>query len=969
MSEFVETLWREFAVETEEHLHLIEPILAGVGHDAVSATDVDQLFRSFHSLKGLARAMDLRGTENIAHQAENILGLVRDGRAPLDSDIAGLLLQAVDALSAGRDFAIANRADGPAPDALLSVLAKVFEKLGGPEGAGAGAGAPAAKPPADDDFGPDPELLGFYVEGMADNLPVLAALLSADLGDRRAEVADAIEVLAHGADMLELGPLAEAFAGLAAVLPDAGALDAAGRATATDLLGQIRDQAEILAEITGVDAGVAPLAAALTAPLEDDLPQSLDACLGTLDDLLADVDAGTPVHRNLDGLWAETERLGRDLDNVAAPLAASLLLLVSDVLRRAAREEVEVSPALLRSARDMLRAARERALGTDLDAAWCESRRQHLREILAGKEEDHVRQAWKIIDALPIRPELKEILLPQQLEQIATALSEGAYLYAVTVFPNRDGEIGGRFVLWLQKDVRAVSNRTVFEDDESGFEFLFTSDREPRPIKEALDALDPAGRCVVEASYIGVDSEQRLLPDESRQAAAQVGQGDGAGAGSGAGGGNEAVLRVRASTVQSLINEVGEMITAMAALHGLVTSPQIDEALAGLLANAKRCDAETGTDIRRLVHALSDGRRAVSGVGIDLQGGLRRLQDTALELRVVPLDQLFNRLSRGIRDLAGQQGKQVRMVLEGREVRIDKTIVESLSDPMLHMARNSVDHGIEPPEDRVAAGKPERALVRISAIHRGSEVRIEVADDGRGLNAERIRATAIKRGIVSEADAAALSDADAARLIFRPGFSTVEQVTETSGRGVGMDVVLTAVQRLGGDIDIRTRAGQGTTFILRLPVSAALQTAVIVEAGGQSMAIPDRSVQEVLQATAADVREIGGRHCITLRGTPVAVFPLGGLLGRPGLWGDPSASARLPLVVVDSGGDRIALQVERLHGRRELYLKDLHPALGAIPGVGGASIQGDGTVMLVLDAEGLVRLARASHAGAGVAGT
>ena len=308
-------------------------------------------------------------------------------------------------------------------------------------------------------------------------------------------------------------------------------------------------------------------------------------------------------------------------------------------------------------------------------------------------------------------------------------------------------------------------------------------------------------------------------------------------------------------------------------------------------------------------------------------------------------------MSRTVRDLAQAQHKDVHLTVAARDVRVDKAIVEQLSAPLLHMIRNAIDHGIEPPAARIAAGKAPLAQLALRVVARGSEILIEIADDGRGLDPERIRQTAIARGVIGAAEASQMPDAEAIRLIFQPGFSTSEAITEWSGRGVGMDVALTTVSRLGGSIDIDSRCGLGTIFHIRLPVSASLLNAVLVSAAGHLLAVPERHIEEVLEIGAEAIHDIGGRHGLFIRGEFVRLRPLGALFGASDT--APPAGQSAPVLVLRTGMNRTAFLCDYLLRRQELYLKDLHPRLAAIPGISGATVLDDGRVVLVVEGDSL----------------
>jgi chemotaxis protein histidine kinase CheA len=252
------------------------------------------------------------------------------------------------------------------------------------------------------------------------------------------------------------------------------------------------------------------------------------------------------------------------------------------------------------------------------------------------------------------------------------------------------------------------------------------------------------------------------------------------------------------------------------------------------------------------------------------------------------------------------------------------------------------------------------ATLHLAAVSRGNRVEIEITDDGSGIDVERIRRKAVDRGLVGAAEAARLSSGDVIDFIFAPGFSTAEQVSETSGRGVGMDVVRTNVLRLGGQISVNTRPGQGTTVLLQLPLSAAIQRVLMVEVAGRILAIPERFLSEIHEVDADSYQLVRGRPAILLRDKYLPVFRLTDLLGFTQVGENESCFTRRPLVVLARGRQRIGVEIERLHRRQELFIREIHPQLAAIPGVGGASISGDGKVVLIVDGDDLFGLAESA---------
>ncbi|MBL8815675.1 MAG: chemotaxis protein CheA [Planctomyces sp.] len=331
---------------------------------------------------------------------------------------------------------------------------------------------------------------------------------------------------------------------------------------------------------------------------------------------------------------------------------------------------------------------------------------------------------------------------------------------------------------------------------------------------------------------------------------------------------------------------------------------------------------------------------------------VRDLQEMSLSLRMVPIAATFQKMARIVRDLSLRLGKQIRFETEGEDTELDKTVVDQIGDPLLHMIRNSVDHGIELPAQRLAAGKPAEGRVCLRAYHQGGNFIIEIQDDGRGLDRDRILKKAIDRGIVSESDN--LTDDDVYALIFAPGFSTAEQVTDVSGRGVGMDVVRRNVEALQGSISIRSTPGKGCRMIVRLPLTLAILDGLLVRVGQDSYVIPLLSVVESIKPSARDIRTVLGRgEIITLRGEVVPILRVDRILN---LRSSDSSSDENLLVIVEDQGRKYSLVVDELLGQQQVVIKNLETNFQKVPGVAGATILGDGRVALILDINGLCSL-------------
>jgi two-component system chemotaxis sensor kinase CheA len=353
----------------------------------------------------------------------------------------------------------------------------------------------------------------------------------------------------------------------------------------------------------------------------------------------------------------------------------------------------------------------------------------------------------------------------------------------------------------------------------------------------------------------------------------------------------------------------------------------------------------------------SSEHRALTAVGARLNQVTSELQETIMQTRLQTIGTVFNRFPRIVRDLSITLGKECLLTLEGQEVEVDKSILQAISDPLTHLVRNAVDHGVERPEVRARAGKPPVGKIAMRAFHQAGKVNIVVTDDGRGIDVARIKEKAVARGLLSPDQARTITDREALQLVFRPGFSTAERVTEVSGRGVGMDVVKTNIERLGGTVSIETQLGRGTTFHVKLPLTLAIIPSLIVRAGGRRYAIPQTSIRELVRVKASEaaqrIEHIKKAQLFRLRGT---LLPLVQLSAALDLHADPSMTAAgrpINIIVVEAGHLRYGLVVDGLCDSEEIVVKPLGRHMKGCSCLAAATILGDGSVALILDCAGI----------------
>ncbi len=392
--------------------------------------------------------------------------------------------------------------------------------------------------------------------------------------------------------------------------------------------------------------------------------------------------------------------------------------------------------------------------------------------------------------------------------------------------------------------------------------------------------------------------------------------------------GGQASIRVDLDRIDKLINVVGELVIQQAMLAQSVAE----------------CGVAASSTVK---------------VGLeDLEQLSREIQDSVMAIRAQPVKSVFQRMPRLVREVADMTGKNVRLITEGEATEVDKTVVDRLAEPITHMIRNAIDHGLEDVEGREAAGKPKEGIIRLAALHRSGRIVIEVSDDGRGINRERVRKIAIDRGLIA-ADAN-LSNEETDNLIFLPGFSTADSVSDISGRGVGMDVVRRSIQQLGGRISIASTPGKGSVFTMSLPLTLAVLDGMVVRAGGQTLLSPLSSIIESFTPKEGDLHRIGARDwVIRFRERFLPLIDTGRVLG----FSPPDAPAingrdGIAIVVENEGGSQVALWVDDIQGQRQVVIKSLETNYRKVDGISAATILGDGRVALILDIDALVILGR-----------
>ncbi|MCD2178995.1 chemotaxis protein CheA [Rhizobium sp. C1] len=520
---------------------------------------------------------------------------------------------------------------------------------------------------------------------------------------------------------------------------------------------------------------------------------------------------------------------------------------------------------------------------------------------------------------------------------------EGAYFFWKIAIRTEKGEEGVRSVFEFAEwdcDLEVKVHEVVSEEEEG-------EELPMQPVPFDLSALDDADEehdhhddhhhedvaAAIEAAKVAsavVSAAANAPAAPAAQAAAKPAAAAAANADSSGSGGANPTIRVDLDRVDRLINLVGELVINQAMLSQSVIANETSGATT----------INTGLE--------------------ELQQLTREIQDSVMAIRAQPVKPVFQRMSRIVREVADMVGKSVRLVTEGENTEVDKTVIDKLAEPLTHMIRNAVDHGLEMPEKRAALGKNPEGTVKLSAKHRSGRIVIELSDDGAGINREKVRQKAIDNDLItSETN---LTDEEIDNLIFHPGFSTADKITDVSGRGVGMDVVKRSIQALGGRINISSRPGQGSTFTMSLPLTLAVLDGMVVTVAGQTLVVPLTAIVETLQPEASAIHSFGAsQRLISIRDSFCPLVDVGRILNFRSVQANPTDGVAL-LVESESGGQR-ALMVDAIQGQRQVVIKSLEANYTHVPGIAAATILGDGRVALILDVDAVVAASRGQTLG------
>ncbi|MDR2076442.1 MAG: chemotaxis protein CheA [Desulfovibrio sp.] len=926
-------LFADFIVEAKEHLETIEPNLLELEKAPDNLSLLNEIFRPMHSLKGASGFMGLNRMNTLAHRAENILDELRKGNMTVNSEIMDIILASTDALRQMIDSLESTNTEG---DVDISSL---VDKLDALKAGGGSPPAPAAAP----ETTPAPAAAPEPAPSPAapETTPAPAAAPAAQASARQGgDVQGWLETLPN--------------------LP-AYSLTAFGEGHLRDFIEEAKDTFSSLSD------GLLELE---KDPRNHDLINDLFRYFHNLKG-----NSGIVGFQEMNSLTHEAETLlnavRKDEYAVSSPLV-DLLLLVVDVLEALVyRIDTAAGTAAPFDASELLEKLRQAVAGGAVEPPASLVSSQAGEDPAAQKTAAPQKTGTPAVDSHDLQ--IFQNTIGQQFGTIKSAL-EGARAdganreYADALFRSLTTIQNSCNFMGLD-EIKVYAQRTaglVDQGRSSGIDFSLMADllqQECAIIEDMLKdavarlagtppsppaapsspetagapasaeiaaappavaqpaaappAAEPAAAPPTAAQPAAAPAAKPAAAPPAAKPAAHPGKADDGGAKS------SSTIRVDHEKLDHLMNLIGELI--------------INRNRYSML--ARQLEGVNNADVGLIAQNLSETTYAMARISDDLQ-------DTIMKVRMVPVSSVFSRFPRLVRDLSRKSGKEVDLIMEGEETEQDKSVVEVIGDPLVHLIRNAMDHGIEPEGDRKERHKPLKGSVWLRAYYKGNSVAIEIEDDGKGIDPEKMREVAVKKGILTPEEVRNLDERESMELIFAPGFSSAEVITDISGRGVGMDVVRTNIKNLKGSINILSEVGKGTKFTLSLPLTLAIIDALMVNVGTEMFAIPLDAVSETTKIEAHRLTDVKGRKAVTLRGEVLGIVNLSELLG---LESDSYQHEVLSVVVIHDNDRRLGLVVDRLLERQEIVIKPLGSYLGDIKGISGATIMGDGSVILILD--------------------
>lgn len=952
-------LWQAFFTEVSEQLDNLELILAA--HDAESHADIHQLFRDFHTIKSSCAMMDFYSMEKIAHASEDYLDLVRKGRTTLEPSAISILLAGIDWLKLQLQQ-MRNTGDAPQENpALVEQLHQLSQGF-----------STVAEPEATDkaDEEEHASQAGFFTEVQlsSDELHEFAAACTEELvaglmpGQEPAKTKRSLNKLVSICNLL-------GFTAISALLRKyIKATNPLDQGLAANLAAEILNRIALFEKHYGVNCGTASLHVAYF----DAMFVNFTQLSGRLDYLLDLIEENPEATDSLEAGETLLKHLTVNAELFGHLQLATLFRYILQILRHIKRNEIPDK----RTAFYAIRRAADISFTEHMQAGESSASSQALKNRIAelddsmaqamlGNISENTRQ--NLADVLALAPTVIKHLSSQAIAALDSAIREEKTLAEVNIDTNCLPETVEQVLAALASTGQIIHSYSVFPSetnsptDKNRFVFIVVLNADLATVSASIHNIDGTASLVA-IKNIRLRQEKKADKPEKKITTETESKQNTL---------SSATLRIESDTLENLMTQTGELLMAHNALSHAITNTALEKALTEgkkwLTGRTTASLSVHDTDIiRSVLNTLQHAQKNIDISHEKLRASLDAMQNRILDLRVVPVAAVFNRIPQLVQKMAETQGKKIHLSIEGGNVRIDKGMVDVLMEPLIHLVRNCIDHGIEPPEERRAAGKEDTATLVLSASQEGSTLLLEIADDGRGMNLSRIRESAVRKGFIQTNDV--LNDQEICQLIFLPGFSTAETITETSGRGVGMDVVITRIQHIGGDIDVQTKQGSGTHFTMTLPLSAALQDVVITQIEQHIYAIAQARVMEIHSAADCNIQSIMGQSALLLRDAVIPLFYLNDLTltrgtaisaDHPALrFRAIDAKAAPTILIIGQQKNRIAVCVDAVLGRENVFVRELHRDLRTAPSISGATVRSNGELAFILNSHFLQQYAQ-----------
>ncbi len=927
-------LLEDFIIETGEHLEETEQNLMLLEKKPDDLTLLNEIFRSIHTIKGSSEYLGMRRIAELSHSLENLLDMLRRGEAAVDADVIELLIAASDRISVLMEQIEQDHSEHEPIDDLLRRISDCEVAKSTTETAKK---APAETPTVSDGSGTiyseayDQELFAIFLNQLKSGLEQLRAATEklregADLDSVLAQFDQQLKLLRSSANYMEYDELKAVYDGW---LEDiAGMRKAVEYESGVDLVAY---EGKMNANINKVirffpdlpqpepepeTAGPEPETAGPEPETAEPEPEEAEA-----------VDLPEPVAEDAVPPDPEMETVQIDVpadvetETPAEPIEASIEEPVEAAPEVEAIEQADDEPstsefeqafaktdavdvdfnAIRLDQLDIDQGAQMPAVsadtGDDLDSRLLSKLESAFDSHLSGS---------RIKEQVKLSVDIERILLSDNL-------------------PTRPRQ---------EVDDQALELTRQKDDGEGVESLLFSGMETSKPeghLPQSLPKVAP-GRETASAKSTDLDERRgprnlgRRQTDKFRERMLKQS------------------IRVDAVKIDSLMNQVGELVVSRSGFAQLFSEMR---ELQVALKQSMKLDSSEMQKIKEITNRINEATVSLSRVTSELQ-------ENVMKVRMLPIAQLFSRYPRLVHDLVKSTRKKVSLEIHGEDTELDKMVIEQIADPLVHIIRNAVDHGIEDVSERLQKGKPEEGTLRLEAYHESNYVVIEISDDGRGMDPEQIKARALEQSFVDDEEIESYNEQEVLALIMRPGFSTAREVTTTSGRGVGMDVVKDNIEKLNGNIDILSTIGAGVTFRIKIPLTLAIIPALMVRVGSELFTIPLPTVDETLRINRNDISTIEGMEVFYLRENTVPVIRLAELFGMRSAMVDRD---ELFVVIVNTGAKQVGLVVDQLKAREEVVIKPLEDYLQEKSGFSGATILGDGSISLILDVPEIVQLA------------